>query len=162
MILPGSAARKCADDFDQRKFNVRVFSVASNRWFGAPSNIRICGESFRPRHIETTIATNSRLRKCLGIGVAESAAIAHKSDAFVERPRASWHQDSSLTGPGKDSISAVVELDAPAQQKAVSAYAQNRDCGRWVNHGSATAFPHNTQIYAIASDHAREQKARRF
>jgi len=27
-----------------------------------------------------------------------------------------------------------------------------------MSHRSATAIPHNTQIYAIASDHAREQE----
>ncbi len=79
MILPCGATRKCSNDFNQRKLNVRVFSVASNYWYGESSNIRFCGESFlRPRHIKTTIATNSCLRKCPAIGVAESAAMARK------------------------------------------------------------------------------------
>lgn len=83
MILPRSGERKSANNFYETKFNIRVFSVASNYWFGALQNIRTCDEGFRPRHIETTIATNPHLKKCLGIGVAESAAMARNSDAIV-------------------------------------------------------------------------------
>ncbi len=95
MILPSGTSRKSANNFYETKFNIRVFSVASNYRFGASSNIRICRESFRTRHIETTIATNSHLKKCLGIGVAESAAMACKSDVVVESSRALPHQETT-------------------------------------------------------------------